>query len=85
MRSSAHFKQFCPKARNANTLVAKPEIDFNVIWSFKVIHFGVVEESLRDYLVQYNNCGLQCEGSQHMARSGNCHFSRPQSQLKPHL
>jgi len=31
--------------------------------SFKVICFGVNEEPLRAYIVQYNNCGLECEGS----------------------
>ena len=41
------FEQFCPKARNANSLVAEPETDFNAKWafnSFKVIYFGVIEE-----------------------------------------
>jgi len=31
------FEQFCLKARNANSLVAKPETDFNAKWAFKVI------------------------------------------------
>jgi len=31
------FKQFCPKARDANPLVAEPETDFNAKWTFKVI------------------------------------------------
>ena len=35
--------------------------------SFKVIRFGVNEEPLRGYIVQYNNCGLQCEGSENIA------------------
>jgi len=26
------FKQFCPKARDANPLVAEPETDFNAKW-----------------------------------------------------
>jgi len=31
------FEQFCPKAGNANSLVAEPETDFDAKWSFKVI------------------------------------------------
>ena len=31
------FEQFCPKAGDANTLVAVPETDFNAKWPFKVI------------------------------------------------
>jgi len=44
------FEQFCPKARNANSLVAEPETDFNAKWSFKVIYFDVTEEPLWDYM-----------------------------------
>jgi len=32
--------------------------------SFKVIRFGVNEEPLRGYIVQYNNCGLERERSE---------------------
>jgi len=35
--------------------------------SFKVIRFGVNEEQLRGYIVQYNNCGLEYEGSEDIA------------------
>jgi len=35
--------------------------------SLKVIRFGVDEEPLRGYIVQYNNCGLECEGSDDIA------------------
>jgi len=35
--------------------------------SFKVIYFDVVEEPLWDYIVQYNNCGLRCGGSEDIA------------------
>jgi len=42
---------FVRKARNANSLVAEPETDFNTKWAFKVIYFGVVEEPLWDYIV----------------------------------
>jgi len=31
---------------------------------FKVIYFGVTEEPLRGFIVQYTNCGLGCEGSE---------------------
>ena len=36
--------------------------------SFKVIRFGVNEEPLRGYIVQYNNYGLECEGSEERAK-----------------
>ena len=55
--------------------------------SFKVIRFGVNEEPLRGYIVQYNNCGLECEGSEDIAseRSENRHLRRPQCHLTPPL
>ena len=31
------FEQFCPKAGDANPLVAEPETDFNTKWPFRVI------------------------------------------------
>jgi len=31
--------------------------------SFKVVRFAANEEPLRAYIVQYNNCGLECKGS----------------------
>jgi len=31
--------------------------------SFKVIRFGVNQKPLRGYIVQYNNCGPEYEGS----------------------
>ena len=31
------FEQFCPKAVDANPLVAEPETGFNTKWPFKVI------------------------------------------------
>jgi len=36
--------------------------------SFKVIRFGVSEEPLRGYIVQYNNCGLECKDYEDIAR-----------------
>jgi len=35
--------------------------------SFKVIRFGVNEEPQRGYIVQHNNCGFECEGSEDIA------------------
>jgi len=47
--------------------------------SFKVIRFGVNKEPVRGYIVQYNNCGLECEGSEDIAseRSENRHLRLP--------
>jgi len=55
--------------------------------SFKVIRFGVNEELLWGYIVQYNNCGNECEGSEDIActRSENRHLRRPHTHLTPHL
>jgi len=55
------FEQFCPKAGNANPLIAKPETDFNPKWQFKVMYFGIIEQPVRGYIAQYNKCGLRCE------------------------
>jgi len=54
---------------------------------FKVIRFGVNEEPLRGYIVQYNNCGHECEGSEDIAseRSENRLLRRPHSHLMPPL
>jgi len=55
--------------------------------SFNVIHFDVNEEPLRDYIVQYNNCGHECEGSEDIAseRSKNHHLRRHHTHLTPPL
>ena len=84
------FEQFCPKARNANSLFAEPETDFNAKRPFKVIqviYLGVTEEPLRVYIVQYNNCGRRCEGSEDIVGkiSENRRFRPPHSHLKPSL
>ena len=77
------FDQFCPKAGNANPLVAEPEIDFNARWPFKVIYFGIIEEPCTNglqYIAQYYKCGFtRCEGSEDIAseRSENRHFRPP--------
>jgi len=70
------FEHFCPKARNANSLVGESETDFNAKWSFKVIYFDVTEEPLWDYMALYNNCGLRCGSSEDIAGkiSENRHF-----------
>jgi len=36
--------------------------------SFKVIRFVVNEEPLRGFIVQYNNCGHECEGLEDTSR-----------------
>ena len=58
MGSSAIFEQFCPKAGDANPLVAEPETDFNAKWPFKVIYFGIVEEPVMGYIAPYNKCNF---------------------------
>jgi len=76
------FEQFCPKVRNANSLAAEPEAPKQILTqnghsrSFKVICFGVTKEPLRDYIAQYNNCGLRSDGSEDIAGkiSENRHF-----------
>jgi len=84
-RSSVNFRTVFSESQNANPLDAELETDFNAKWPFKVIHFGVNEEPLRGYIVQYNNCGLECEGSEDVAseRSENRHLRRPHSHLTP--
>jgi len=86
-------EQFSPKARTpAHWMTSSDQI----LWqksqndhsrSFKVIRFGVNEKPLRGYIVQYNNCGLECEGSEDIAseRSENRHLRPPHSHLKPPL
>ena len=69
MRSSANFRTVFAESQNASPLDldAEHEPDFNAKWPFKVIQghlFGVNEEPLKGYIVQYNNCGLECEGSE---------------------
>ena len=86
------FEQFCPKAGDANPLVAEPETDFNAKWPFKVfkvIYFGIIEEPLMGYIrvAQYNKCatGIKCEGSEDVAseRSENRHFRPLHSPANP--
>ena len=63
-------EQYSPKARTPTHWM--PSSDQILIQnvhsrSFKVIRFGVNKEPLRSYVVQYNNCGLECEGSEDIA------------------
>ena len=67
MCSSANFRIVFSESQNASPLDAELGPDFNRKWPFKVIRFGVNEEPLRGYIVQYNNCGLECEGSEDIA------------------
>ena len=78
------FEQLCAKARNANSLIFEPEMDFYAKWPFKVIYFGISEETLRVYIVQYNNCGVKCQSLEDIAGeiSENRHFRGPHSHLK---
>ena len=48
---------------------------------------GVNEEPLSGFIVQYNNCGLECEGSEDTASeiSENPHLRPPHSHLMPSL
>ena len=79
------FEQFCAKAGDANPLLAEPETDFNAKWPFKVIYFDIIKGPLMGYIVQYNKCGLRCEGSEDIAseRSENLHFRPPHSPANP--
>ena len=79
-------EQFSPKARtpthrmpSSNHILTQNDHSR----SYKVIHFGVNEEPLRGCIVQYNNCGLECEGLEDITseRSENRHLRRPHSHL----
>jgi len=81
-------EQFSPKARTPSHWMASlnqilTQNDHSK--SFKVIRFGVNEKPLRACIVQYNNCGLECEGLEDIAskRSENRHLRRPHSHLTP--
>jgi len=83
-------EQFFPKARTPTYWMPSSDqilTQNDHSGSFKVIRFGVNEEPLRGYIVQYNNCGLECESSEDIAseRSENRHLQRPHSHLTPPL
>ena len=87
MRSTANFQTVLSESQNASPLDAELRPDFIAKWPFKVIRFDVNEEPLRGYIVQYNNCGLECEVSEDIVseRSENRHFRPPHSHLTPTL
>jgi len=63
-------EQYFPKARTPTHWMPSPKqilTQNDHSRSLKVIRFGVNEEALRGYIVQYNNCGLECEGSEDIA------------------
>jgi len=83
-------EQFSPKARTpAHWMPSSNQIltQNDHSRSFKVIRFSVNEEPLRGYIVQYNNCGLECEGSEDIASetSENRHLRPSHSHLTPPL
>ena len=70
MRSSANFGTVFSESQNAGHWMPSSDqilTQNDHLRSFKVIHFGVNEEPLRGYIVQYDNCGLECEGSEDIA------------------
>jgi len=58
--SSANFQTVLSESRGRQPMDAEPKTDFNAKWPFKVIYFGISEESLSGYIAQYNKCGLRC-------------------------
>ena len=69
-RSSANFRTVLsesqkhqPRMSSSNQILTQNDNSR----SFKVIRFGVNEEPLRGYIVQYNNCGHECEGLEDIA------------------
>jgi len=79
-------EQFSPKARTpTHWMLSLDQIltQNDHSRSFKVIRSGVNEEPLRGYIVQYNNCGLECEGLEEIAseRNENRHLPRLHSHL----
>jgi len=64
------FELFCPKARNASSLVAQPKTDLTQSGhsrSLKVIYFGVSEEPIMENIAQYNKFGPRREVSEYIA------------------
>jgi len=83
--SSANFRTVFCESQNANPLDAEPETRFNAKWPFSVIqgHLFRCQWRAVGYIVQYNNCGLEYEGSENIAseRNKNRHFRPPHSYL----
>ena len=81
-------EQFSPKARRpTNWMPSSDQIltQNDHSRSFKVIHFGVNEEPLRGYIVQYNSCGIECEGSEDIASERKSPCTTTPSDLTPPL
>jgi len=84
-------EQFSPKAKTPTHWMPSPKhilTHTDHSRSLNVIYFGVSEEPLWGYKVQYNNCGLEYEGQKFRKIiagkvSENCHFRQPHSHLKP--
>ena len=78
MGSSANFRTVLSESRRRQRITCRAETDFNAKWPFNVIYFGIIEKplSLMGYIVQYNKCGLRCEGSEDIS-SENLHFRPP--------
>jgi len=70
MRSSANFRTVFSESQKANPLDVELEPDFNAKWPFKVIQghpFRCQWRASKGYIVQYNNCGHECEGLEDIA------------------
>jgi len=94
---SANFRIVFSESQNDNPLDAEPEPDFNAKWLFNVVQSHPlrcqwraskrIHSTIQWYIVQYNNCGTECEGSEDIASeiSENRHLRRPNSHLTPPL
>ena len=91
MGSSANFRRVLSVSRRRQPISCRAQKQILTqnghLRSFKVIYFGIIEEPLMCYIVQYNKCGLTCKGSEDIAskRSENLYFRPPHSHLTPHL
>jgi len=86
LRRTANFRKVFSESQNANPLDAESEPDVNAKWPFKVIQGHRFRcQPLRGYIVQYNNCGLECEGSEDIAgeRSENRHLRQTHPHWRP--
>jgi len=84
-------EQFSPKARTPTYWMPYSDqilTQNDHSRSFNIIRFGVNEEPLRGYIVQYNNCGHECEGSEDIVSeriSENRHLRRCHTHMTPPL
>ena len=84
------FEQYCRKPETpAHKLPSPKQIltQNGHSRSFNVIYLGIIEKPLMGYIVQYNKCGLRCEGWEDISseRSENLHFRPLHSHLTPDL